>query len=564
MMKPTRHNISLLLAAAAALVTTYQAAAQIDTEVKIRYEETPRLTELNKLRLTPVLSLPKTEQASLPFSSTNPSVTLPGNIATLDPAGYADTIYASPYRGYASIGFMPRFNLGASAGYNILNTDHTRLNAYFQYDGTSYRPDEMPKAIKQNTFTLGANVHQAVGKHSFIDAALDYTYSNYNTPLFDFERQSVNRFNASALWTYSTDNSVFGLGASYRRFSYGEAFYKPNYDDELDPNEDMVNGHLFYCTTFNRNYSLRMNVDITHLGTSLRIPTRTVFGQPGFDKFSSTILRAAPAFRITYSKSLLVDLGVGFEYDFGYADRFSISPDVQVTWLPSRFFKLWGKATGGLRQNSMSTLYEVSRFSPAWRAFETSNIPVDAEVGLTLGAWRGLYAQASATFARANDWLMPYIGSSEGVTYKACDLSGMKFMFKAGYAFRHWAEINASLEMAPNSKETRGYYLWRDRAKTVVNADLTVRPISDLEINLEWNFRSGRHTTADMRTDNGLEAYRISLGTLNSFNAGALYRITPQWSVFLRGENLFNHQSALIGLVPDQGRTGLAGVTYKF
>ncbi|MDE6050842.1 MAG: autotransporter outer membrane beta-barrel domain-containing protein, partial [Paramuribaculum sp.] len=228
-MKPTRHNISLLLAAAAALVTTYQAAAQIDTEVKIRYEETPRLTELNKLRLTPVLSLPKTEQASLPFSSTNPSVTLPGNIATLDPAGYADTIYASPYRGYASIGFMPRFNLGASAGYNILNTDHTRLNAYFQYDGTSYRPDEMPKAIKQNTFTLGANVHQAVGKHSFIDAALDYTYSNYNTPLFDFERQSVNRFNASALWTYSTDNSVFGLGASYRRFSYGEAFYKPNY-----------------------------------------------------------------------------------------------------------------------------------------------------------------------------------------------------------------------------------------------------------------------------------------------------------------------------------------------
>ncbi|MDE6051784.1 MAG: TonB-dependent receptor, partial [Paramuribaculum sp.] len=143
-------------------------------------------------------------------------------------------------------------------------------------------------------------------------------------------------------------------------------------------------------------------------------------------------------------------------------------------------------------------------------------------------------------------------------------LSGMKFMFKAGYAFRQWAEINASLEMAPNSKETRGYYLWRDRAKTVVNADLTVRPISDLEINLEWNFRSGRHTTADMRTDNGLEAYRISLGTLNSFNAGALYRITPQWSVFLRGENLFNHQSALIGLVPDQSRTGLAGVTYKF
>ena len=148
MMKPTRHNISLLLAAAAALVTTYQAAAQIDTEVKIRYEETPRLTELNKLRLTPVLSLPKTEQASLPFSSTNPSVTLPGNIATLDPAGYADTIYASPYRGYASIGFMPRFNLGASAGYNILNTDHTRLNAYFHQNAKGMLLTDARRCVK--------------------------------------------------------------------------------------------------------------------------------------------------------------------------------------------------------------------------------------------------------------------------------------------------------------------------------------------------------------------------------------------------------------------------------
>ena len=67
---------------------------------------------------------------------------------------------------------------------------------------------------------------------------------------------------------------------------------------------------------------------------------------------------------------------------------------------------------------------------------------------------------------------------------------------------------------------------------------------------------NGIEGKADMRME--------SLGIISNLKAGALYRITPQWSAFLRGENLLNRKTLLIGGMPGQGITGLVGATYKF
>ncbi len=107
--------------------------------------------------------------------------------------------------------------------------------------------------------------------------------------------------------------------------------------------------------------------------------------------------------------------------------------------------------------------------------------------------------------------------------------------------------------------------MWRDRAKTVVNADLRVTPIERLDVTLGWEYRGNRASMARYISDAGeSEVLRTSLGSVSNINAGALYRITPRWSVFLKGENLLNRHYTLIGGMPAQGITGLAGVTYKF
>ena len=82
-------------------------AQELKKEVEIRYQEAPELRDMTKLAVDPTISLPAQKQTSLPYSTAPVDVALPSSIAMLEPAPYADTIYTSPYRGYAALGFMP-------------------------------------------------------------------------------------------------------------------------------------------------------------------------------------------------------------------------------------------------------------------------------------------------------------------------------------------------------------------------------------------------------------------------------------------------------------------------
>ncbi len=566
-MKPIRYHISLLASAAVLLTGITVSAQSIDTEVKIRYEETPRLTELNKLTLTPAMNIPKTQAAVLSYSTRNPSITLPGSITTLDPAGYADTIYSSPYRGYAALGFMPRFNLGASAGYKILNTDHTRLNAFLQYDGTSYKPSGWENTIRRNTATLGASLHQAVGKYSFLDAGLDYTYAGFNNPSVTDINQTANRLNLSALWSMTRSKWAYGFGAGYHFFNYAKS-YKSSLDAQRENN---VTARAFIGGKLNQNSSMGLTADVSYLYNPLGVARDQFHESKYFTSdggWSTTLIKLTPSYSLTTGHFSL-NLGVNLDITAGHDKGFHISPDVNASWAPSAMLKVFLLARGGVHQNSIASVFDITPYSSPNCTYGNSYIPVDAELGVTFGAWRGLYAQISATFAKANSWLTPIVHNDRELFFTTIDMRGFKLRAEIGYKFRDIAEISARLEHVPGSRIDRGYYLWRDNASTVAGATLTVRPIPSLDIDLGWEYRGNRsmpsiEPSESSETPSCILTGPHSLRSVNSFNAGALYRITPQWSAFLRGENLFNHQYDLIGFIPAQGRTGLLGVTYKF
>ena len=556
-MKSIRYHITLLLSATALLTAGVSSAQQINTEVEIRYEETPRLTELNKLTLTPTMILPETGKATLSYSTRNPSITLPGTITTLDPAGYADTIYASPYRGYAAIGFMPRFNLGASAGYKILNNDHTRLSAFLQYDGTSYKPSGWEDLIKRNTATIGTALHQAVGKESFLDAALDYTYAGFNYPATDNDNQNANRLNVSALWSMTHSKWAYGIGAGYHFFN----FAKSPVTDIHSQRENNITARAFVGRNLTSTSSFGLSVDMSYLNNP-----RQVYRTDSYTILdgarSSTLIDLTPSYSLTSGK-LSLRLGVHLDIIAGHDKGFHIAPDLNVTWSPSSLLKVYLLARGGEHQNTLASVFSLSPYVNPVLSYNNSYVPVNAELGVTFGSWRGLYARVSASFARAVDWLKPVATPNSDLHFLTADINGFKMRAEVGYNFRNIVEANARFEHAPGNRPDRGYYLWTDNARTVVGASLTVRPISALDVNLGWEYR-GRRSIYSYDYDLPVSPVTSSLGSVNSLNAGALYRITPQWSAFLRGENLLNHQYDLIGFIPAQGRTGLLGVTYKF
>lgn len=571
-------------------------AQDTTTEVELRYKENPELRDFSKLSLTPAINLPAVTLSRLPYSSSDVRVTVPGSITTLETAAYADTIYSSPFRGYAALGFMTKYNLAASAGYKILDNDHTRLNAWLQFDGTAYKTQPLgdmtyvgtvsdPTSavpmlrslskhyVRSNTATLGADLHQAVGRESFIDAGIDYTLSRYSFYRgftdFDAEYQNLHRINVEMTWTLSHGGFRYGLGAGYHHFGFGNMMMR--YDaPELAgfhaqrENRFTVNG--FFNGSFAGASSAGIDVEMSHLSYPY-LGVSSSFGAPELHKggFNHTLLSLTPYYRFDIN-SFHLDLGARIDMTFNDGKFFHIAPHAQATWTPGDFAKIYIKAGGGEWQNTLGSLYDVSPYLLPFMSYHNSNIPVTAEVGVTVGSWKGLYAEFSATYAIANHWLMPLIGDYSD--FGTVNLKGYKFRGAVGYRYRDIIDIRASYEGAPQ-KYNRGYYLWRDRAKSVAEIGLVVRPIKALDLNIGWEYRGGRRTyfeVADFAGFPDLSYYKTpqSLRSVNNLKAGALYRINTQWSVFLTGENLLNRHHFLVSGEGAQGLTGLVGATYKF
>lgn len=568
-------------------------AQEVKKDVEIRYKEAPELHDMTKLSIDPEISLPPQKATSLPYSTSGVDVAIPSSISILEPAPYADTIYTSPYRGYASIGFMPRFNLGASAGYKFLDTDRTRFNGWLQYDGTAYRGnvnngnDKESHIIRRNTATLGFNLHHAAGKESFLDFGTDYTFARFNNRVFDrWANQNIHRFNISGLWYMSHGKMSYGLGAAFSRFaptnSLGyncmigdptSSVSQPVTHEAQPSRESRYDFAGFVNAALTDNSSLSINVQFSNQSYNHNSTPYVEF--PGVVEHLATpdhsTLRIAPAYRIQKG-AIDLNLGLNLDLTFNQGKTFHIAPNLQATWTPLEIVKVYLKARGGQHLNTLSSLYERTPYAVPFGAWRNSQVALDAEVGVTLGSWKGFFAELSFGFARANNWLMALSSADitrPATTFMPIDMIGYKLHAGLGYNFRNIANLKASVDLAPQDYD-RGYYMWADRAKMVADIELTVHPIKALDINLGWQYRGSRAQSQMVRRtiNTGADPVYISeltsLGSISDLKAGALYHISDQWSVFLTGENLLGHNYTLIGQIQGQGRTGLAGVTYKF
>ena len=57
---------------------------------------------------------------------------------------------------------------------------------------------------------------------------------------------------------------------------------------------------------------------------------------------------------------------------------------------------------------------------------------------------------------------------------------------------------------------------------------------------------------------------RAGLKDVSELGVGASYRVTDAFTVFACVDNLLNTETYMLPLVPEQGFSGLAGVTFKF
>lgn len=591
-------DLKNIFAAAAVLAALTVSAKDLKTEITVDRTVVPVERQATRLGAVNPRLIPTVTPASrLTIADYTTPAELTRSIHQLQPAAYADTFAISPYRGYASLGYFPAFNLGASAGYRFINTSRTRLGAWMQYDGNSYsgfndndlgldyQPSDKGK-YKNNTVTVAASFDQRVGKSSALDADISYTFSSLGLPdKFDYNKQSVNIFDFSLGWWSRASEAVgYHISGSFSHFGYGKelGLAVPAGDQVVDgvksTGENLI-GFKAGVTYFGASKAPRAGIELSgdFLSRSTSYNPGIIGGDvPGLPLSDKTIgIVSVNPYYMFGSAPLSARIGARIDISTGgNGKKFHVAPAVMIDWNPDPRLAFYARVEGGERLNSLRSIYNYCPYINFFGDYQRSNIPVDLRLGVNIGPFEGFSAGIFGNYAVAKDWLMPAMKHTiylldgpvsdphmyENVKsfFMQRELKGWVFGASMAYQWRSIARAEVSAEIAEKS-----YYLWRDRAKYVLGASIEVSPISRLKIDVGYKLRARRR--CDLRTSAiGNDYTPLNLRNISDLSVGASFALTDALSVFARGENILNRHYYMAFDLEAQGVKGLVGASYKF
>ncbi len=579
----TRHIIAAL--ALSAVITSQ--AKDLKTEITVDRTIVPVEREAHRLgSLSPQLLPSQVRQRKLSLADYTDPAEITRSASTLGPAAYADTFALSPYRGYASLGYFPVFNLGASAGYKLIDNSRTRLGAWLQYDGMSYKPsgENAQGHYSDNTVAVGASLDQRVGSKSSLGARIAYSYAAIGLPdRFTNDSQNANIFDADLSWWSRAGLVGYHLKANFSHFGYGKDVLFSEADNAASAKAASENRFTFnagigyFGSSASPRAGLEVSADFISRSNGyeqIEIADGVSSFSPSFAPVSAGTLGvvsltpyyAFNAGRVHGRIGAKIELSVG-----GNDKKFHIAPAVMLDWNVASQFAVYARFNGGEHLNSLRSLYDYCPFVGGMWQYNRSHIPVTADLGINVGPFTGFSARLFGGYAKANDWLMPQFAalmSKDGqnyvnaTNYGACDIDGWHAGIGFSYDWRSIVKADVSAETASNGND-KAYYLWRDRAKYVINASIEVKPIKPLSLGIGYQLRTDRHNYLFDGTGDS-DDISIKLRSISDLSFSASYAFSDALSVFARGENLLNRRYNLVTDIEAQGIKGLVGVAYKF
>lgn len=567
-------------------------AKDLKTEITVDRTVVPVEREAVRLgSLNPQLLPPAVKSPSISLADYTTPAEITRSATTLDPAAFAQQLVRSPYRGYAALGYFPTFNLGASAGYKFIDNSRTRLGAWLQYDGYSYKStvDGAKGSYSDNTATVGASLEQRVGSKSSLSAHLGYTFADIRLPdNFNSDPRKVNAFDADVAWWSRAGLVGYFAKAAFSHFGYNKGdnlytIYDSGYpsvnwwmenEKAAAENRVTVNAGVGY---FGSSAVPRGGIDISadFISRSNGVEVTEKETSPGNFRNFVQPLEAGTIGIVSLNPYYAFHSGtvhgrIGAKIDLsvaGEGKKFHIAPAVMLDWNASSQFAIYARIDGGERLNSLRSLFDYCPFVGGLWHYQRSHIPVTADLGLNFGPFKGFAARIFGGYAVANDWLMPqmaYVNSVRSgydvINYGAYDLKGWHAGVGLSYDWRSTVKADVTAETASNGAD-KAYYMWRDRAKYVIKASVEARPLPALKVGVGYELRTDRHNYYNAYDR---EMTALSLGSISNLSVSASYDVNDSFTVFARGENLLNRRYSLVTEIEAQGIKGLAGVAYKF
>lgn len=583
-----------MMAAAVAATSLTAVGQQLNTEVVIEREVEPEVREVCR----PASFFPELFTAPVPKLNLRAwEYDRPGQLrrqlTVLDPARYADTIAVSPYRGYASVGYLPAMNLGASAGYRFINRKDTRLGAWLNYSGSSYHvnpasfldpatSDKDKETLSGHNFDLGADFsHFTTYGTLGIDAT--FTYGTVSQPMYEHGfNQNATGFGVNAGWRAASTRLPWNLAFGFSTFGYdkktpGVSDYPvveesaPYVPDAVRDYNYALRGGVEYPFRSHHAVGLDMDLQFQHLtqvnGLGLRSfmvgSDNAAILNMGDGNYN--IMRFSPYYRFSRPK-FNARIGLDVSVCTGLYSKTRFNLNALVAWTPSQQFAAWLRYDAPTRPTTLHELYNYSPYLASEFAAGPTMVNGDARLGLTIGPLKGFSLELWGGISDTD--YSPIVVAVDKYNI-AMGQSGHAFSYgaKASYSYNSLFTVHVAAEGSQNG-EDKVNYSWWDRAKYDVDAGFDIRPMERLSLGLGWHFRSGRHSyvllteAAGSATDAVL--VRRPLGIVNDLGLNATYRITDALAVSAHLENLMCRRWQMVPGVASPRLHGLVGVSYKF
>lgn len=584
----------ILATAISAVAVTAAAQTPLVKEIVVERDVEPAERAANRpASVSPAIMAPRVQLQRPQVTEYAGTGTVRRIVPMLEPAAWADTFAVDTYRGYLMGGYLPLFNIGASAGYRIVDKPNTTLGAWLQYDGDSYKMGR-DKILNTLTTTADAGDKVTLSSHNLavgldltqrfkagtLTASGKYTLGMASQPWVE---KDYDQTATGASLRVGWNTTVGHVGAFVSHFGYSKRtpgallidFGRPS---DIKPAAETVFGLDVSLMKYYGNHGF--GIDIAATGQALNgngyfkpgmVSTEIKGPNLVFDgdkKTSYGVITLIPRYRLNKG---IWHLNAGIRADIGLGKGNNIwhfTPDLRLTVAPTQQFAAWINIEGEDALNTLEGLY-------GWSSQQLSALTYgrtyfyDGVAGITVGPFYGASLSLHGGISAANSWLSPAI--SDGIDFLFdSDVDAWHFGANLDWQLRDIIKISLGFEKAPNGDD-KAYYRWRDRASTVIEASLTVRPVKPLSIGLNWQSRGGRHAMQLSKHQyiTGLPymgwAYEhVALGRVNDLGLTASYEVSPTLSVFADVHNLLCKRWMLLPQVESASMHGLAGVSLKF
>lgn len=597
--------IAVCIIAATAVISA--PAQNLYEEVVVEREITPVVRSATRPSLvTPQILAPNFNTIELSIREYLQTAEITRSISQLAPVAWADSLMRSPYRGYASAGYFPAYNVGAAIGYRFVHNQRTDVGAHFSFDGNSWKGESDNKDAgnyRRNQLRFGID-----GSHVFkagsLSASFDYTYSSTTTaddyPFYDRGTQAGNFARFDIKWQSPLSRRfswMLAANVGYAGFTknksenFQKVYWLTDRDIDLVPEKDALYGvaaQLRYKAGNSGAFVLDLGADFRRLNIYHYFYPKSRLYYDAYNTFNTTgstessIPDAAPCVTTGESRTqgivslrpaytfnspswtgrlgLKVDINTG-----GLRGGTHIAPEVKIGWHASKKFAAELNATGGEILNTNASLWQRNPWMTGTFAFERSHINADIQLSATIGIYKGFWAKIDGGWSSVSNWLVPVVAEGVNTWYSRKSFSGFNIGLELGYAWSDKLIVTGHARTASHTK----YYRWDDNAKYTLDIAAKIRPISKLQIEVGFETRTQRqgfyivgHST--VANDAEFQFIETPLGNASNLFAGAEYQLFKPLTIFLKAENILGHHHYITTNIRSNGIHGLLGLQLLF